>query len=98
MSYTFKAEEHVGRWMPIGRNEQGEEVWCDGCCVEDKHLAKRIAANMAAAYKQGLEDAARDIVQQAIRIADAADGMISRTTCMGAWQVRREPRDVLSAK
>ena len=74
MSYKFAAEEHVGSWMPLGRNEQGDEVWCDGCCIKDKHLAERIAANMEAAYNQGLEDAARDFVQQAIRIAAAGGG------------------------
>lgn len=98
MSYKFAAEEHVGSWMPLGRNEQGDEVWCDGCCIKDKHLAERIAANMEAAYNQGLEDAARDFVQQAIRIAAAGGGAISRTTCLGAWQVRREQSDVLPAK
>ena len=98
MSYKFAAEEHAGDWMPLGRNEQGDEVWCDGCCVADKRLADRIAANMEAAYNRGLEDAARDFVQQAIRIASAGSRTISRATCLGAWQVRKEPSDVLLAK
>lgn len=85
----------LGRWMPLGRNDLGDEVWCDGCCIKDKRLAERIAANMEAAYKQGLEDAARDIVQQAIRIAAVGNGEISRSTCMGAWQVTKDPRDIL---
>lgn len=98
MSYKFAAEEHGDRWMPLGRNEQGDEVWCDGCCIADKYLAERIAANMDVAYRKGLEDAARDLVQQAIRIAAVGDGTISRTKCLGAWQVRKEPGDVLPAK
>ena len=94
--FTFKAEDHAGRWFPLGRNDKGDEVWCDGCCIEDKNLADRIAANMEAAYQQGLKDAARDIVQQAVRIAAAGGGRIADTMCLGGWLVRNEPRDVLT--
>lgn len=88
--YIFKAEDHVGSWMPLGRNDSGDEVWCDGCCVKDKRLAERIAANMEAAYEKGLEDAARDMIQQAIRIAEAGNGRVSRHCGMGYWPVRKD--------
>lgn len=44
-------------------------------------MMTHIAANM--------EDAARDMIQQAIRIAEAGTGRVSRTTCLGAWQDRK---------
>ena len=46
-----------GGWHPIGYiTEDGEdkdEIWCDGCCIKDKHLADMIALNMKVAFVQG---------------------------------------------
>lgn len=88
--FTFKAESHGNSWMPLGRDENDNEVWCDGCCVTDQRLDERIAANMQAAYNKGLEDAARETVQTAIAIAKKGGGAISNTTSSGYWLVKEE--------
>lgn len=89
--FTFKAHKHGDRWVPMGTNKNDDEVWCDGCCIDDKQLADRIAANMKAAYEQGLTDAARAMVQQAIKIAEVGDGSISDMFhYSGGWVVNKK--------
>lgn len=54
-SVIFRAEEcHKGRWMAIGYVD-GDEVWCDGCVVQDRVIAERIAVNMRVAFEAGVK-------------------------------------------
>ena len=68
--YTFSAEEHTkGHWLPIGRNKSGDEIWRDGCCIENKLLAERIASNMERAYNVGFEQACVELSDNALNLA-----------------------------
>lgn len=88
--FKFTAQPHgEGQWFPIGKNGEGDEVWCDGCIVKDKHLADRIVANMDAAYRAGLEVAVKSQIQHGIELLNGR-GAISRTTTAGGWVVSRE--------
>lgn len=58
---TFKVEKVDSRWMAIGYTNEGDEVWCDGCCLKEKRIVQSIRRNMIAAYQQGLKDALRVI-------------------------------------
>lgn len=64
--WVFSVSPIDTRWHPSGEGPNGEEVWCDGCCVSDKRLAQMIANNMGAAFEAGWK-AAMQSVQAAIR-------------------------------
>lgn len=82
------------RWFPIGKAKNGDDVFVDGCVITDKQLAERIAMNMEAAYNQGVEDAAREIVQHASRMCDAVGTRISDTaSALGGLVVFEDDED-----
>lgn len=56
------------RWLPCGKGPNGEEVWCDGCCVPDKRLAQMVANNMNIAFETGW-NAAMSAIQATVRMA-----------------------------
>ena len=63
--WIFKAEPWGDRWFPNGETEdKSDEVWCDGCCIADKHLADMIANNMHASFKKGWEEAMKYVATQ----------------------------------
>lgn len=65
---VFKAEPHgKDRFVPLGYVD-GEEVWCDGCCIADKVLAERIALNMQAAFKAGVAYATKRMIANAEQV------------------------------
>lgn len=68
-------------WMAVGhlstqKAEEGE-VWVDGCCVQQKSLAERIAANMQAAYRQGIQDASRTMIRLLLDVTERNERSIS---------------------
>lgn len=89
--FKFKADAHGENWFAIGYNDTGDECWThNGIILDDKKLVERIAANMQKAYNQGLEDAAKHFVQEAIKVAKAGSGHISNTTTLGGYVVKQE--------
>lgn len=97
--FNFVVEQHGTtpgnvRWMALGRNAEGDEVWCDGCLMNSEGVAERIAANMQAAYNKGIEVAVRSQIQHGIKLLEGGPtikrGMISNTMTSGGWVVRQE--------
>lgn len=93
--FVFVVEPHGReRWMAIGRNDEGDEVWCDGALMGSEGVAERIAANMQAAYNKGIEVAVRSQIQHGIKLLESGTpirrGTISDTTTYGGWVVERK--------
>ena len=64
--WVFSVSPVDTRWHPSGKGPNGEEVWCDGCCVTNKWLAQMIANNMGASFEAGWK-AATQAAQAALQ-------------------------------
>lgn len=54
-SAVFRVVPHgKDRWMAVGYVDNNE-VWADGCCIQDKALAGRIALNMQVSFEAGVK-------------------------------------------
>ena len=61
-TWTFSVSPmHGDKWHPSGVSNEGNEIWCDGCCIPNKRLAQMIALNMHVAFTEGWDAAMKHI-------------------------------------